>query len=93
MKIPIYLEKVSETVYNTTGPNDFNLIISAAKLKKADIILAVIPDGIDDIRLFIDTACRRNEILYMVAQQSQLDKKFLFVDMAIELLLIKKKLR
>ncbi|MFA5779434.1 MAG: hypothetical protein WC947_04805 [Elusimicrobiota bacterium] len=93
MKIPIYLEKVSETGYNTTGPNDFNLIISAAKLKKADIILAVIPDGIDDIRLFIDTACRRNEILYMVAQQGQLDKKFLFVDMAIELLLIKKKLR
>lgn len=93
MKIPIYLEKVSETGYNTTGQNDFNLIISAAKLKKADIILAVIPDGIDDIRLFIDTACRRNEILYMVAQQSQLDKKFLFVDMAIELLLIKKKLR
>ncbi|MDO8734384.1 MAG: hypothetical protein Q7K21_04425 [Elusimicrobiota bacterium] len=93
MKIPIYLEKVSETGYNTTGPNDFNSIIAAAKLKKADIILAVIPDGIDDIRLFIDTACRRNEILYMVAQQSQLDKKFLFVDMAIELLLIKKKLR
>ena len=93
MKIPIYLEKVSETGYNTTSPNDFNSIISAAKLKKADIILAVIPDGIDDIRLFIDTACRRNEILYMVAQQSQLDKKFLFVDMAIELLLIKKKLR
>ncbi|PIU83678.1 MAG: hypothetical protein COS68_02715 [Elusimicrobia bacterium CG06_land_8_20_14_3_00_38_11] len=93
MKIPIYLEKVSETGYNTTVSNDFNSIISAAKLKKADIILAVIPDGIDDIRLFIDTACRRNEILYMVAQQSQLDKKFLFVDMAIELLLIKKKLR
>lgn len=93
MKMPIYLEKVSETGYNTTGPNDFNSIIAAAKLKKADIILAVIPDSIDDIRLFIDTACRRNEILYMVAQQSQLDKKFLFVDMAIELLLIKKKLR
>ncbi|PKM92865.1 MAG: hypothetical protein CVU80_01125 [Elusimicrobia bacterium HGW-Elusimicrobia-4] len=93
MKIPIYLEKVSETGYSTTGHNDFNSIISAVKLKKADIILAVIPDGIDDIRLFIDTACRRNEILYMVAPQSQLDKKFLFVDMAIELLLIKKKLR
>lgn len=93
MKVPIYLEEVSRIGYKPVEHNDFYSIVSDAKLKKADIILAVIPDDIDDVRLFIDTACRRNEILYMVAQQGQLDKKFLFVDMAIELLLIKKKLR
>ncbi|MFH0948551.1 MAG: hypothetical protein V1833_06110 [Elusimicrobiota bacterium] len=91
MKIPIYLEKMSETGYNTIGDNDFDSMVSAAKMKKADVILAVVTDGIDDARFSIDIACRKNEILCIVAPQSQLDKKFLFIDIAIEMFLIKKK--
>ncbi|MEW6556163.1 MAG: hypothetical protein AB1349_02285 [Elusimicrobiota bacterium] len=93
MKEPIHLEKIASIGYSSNTPNEFISLVHEAKQKSAEIIFVVIPDGIDDIRLFIDTACRMNDMLYMVAQISQLDKRFVFVDMAIELLLVKKKLR
>ncbi|OGS33155.1 MAG: hypothetical protein A2474_01420 [Elusimicrobia bacterium RIFOXYC2_FULL_34_12] len=93
MKEPILIEKLSAVEYSVTTPNNFNEIVKNAGSQGAELIIAIIPDGLNDIRFFINKECIAYNILSLFASQEQLDKKFLYVDLAIELLLVKKKLR
>jgi len=93
MKEPIYIEKLSTVEYSVTSTNDFNAIIKNASSQGVELMIAIVPDGLNDIRFFINKECMAYSMLSLFAAQDQLDKKFLYVDIAIELLLIKKKLR